>query len=143
MVDVYQPTNDPSTKAHSYDVNSLYPYSMKYFAMPVDTPKFFEGNILRINPEAFGVFEVEVKAPDNLKYPVLQTKVQINGNNTTIAPLGNWTGWYFSAEIFNAMKYGYVFKVLRGYLFEKNYVESFFKIHQNTYSFKIFLSNFL
>ena len=50
MVDVYKPTNDPNTKVFSYDVNSLYPFSMHSFAMPTGTPKLFEGEILRVNP---------------------------------------------------------------------------------------------
>nr|YP_010691085.1 DNA polymerase [Phellinus igniarius]WBU93186.1 DNA polymerase [Phellinus igniarius] len=122
MVDVYKPTNDPETKVNIYDVNSLYPYSMDHFAMPVGTPVFFEGDIFKVNPNAFGVFEVEVETPNNLKYPVLQVKVKTDKGDKTISPLGTWTGWYFSEEIFNAMKFGYKFKVLRGYLFEKGYI---------------------
>nr|YP_010697822.1 hypothetical protein P1S03_mgp23 [Porodaedalea chrysoloma]WCF76783.1 hypothetical protein [Porodaedalea chrysoloma] len=122
MVDVYKPTNEPDTKVFSYDVNSLYPFSMKEFPMPIGTPKYFEGDINKINPKAFGIFEVEVEAPINLYYPVLQTKVQTKNGNRTIAPLGNWTGWYFSAEIYNAMEYGYKFKILKGYLFEKGFI---------------------
>lgn len=119
MVDVYKPTNDANTKVNSYDVNSLYPFSMKEFNIPIGTPKYFEGDISLIDPKAFGIFEVEIETPTDLKYPVLQTKVQTDSGNRTIAPLGNWKGWYLSAEIYNAMEYGYKFKILRGYLFDK------------------------
>lgn len=42
----------------------------------------------------------------------------------TIAPTGNWTGVYFSEEIYNAIEYGYKFKVLRGYTFKQDYIFS-------------------
>ncbi len=137
MVDVYKPTNKPGTKVHSYDVNSLYPFSMFDFAMPVGKPIFFEGDIFRINPDAFGVFEVEVETPKYLKYPVLQTRIKTNNGERTVTPLGNWTGWYFSKEICNAMKFGYKFKVKKGYLFEKGYifkefVETIYKMKENS-----------
>ena len=95
MVDVYVPTNKPNVKVKSYDVNSLYPFSMKEFAMPVGTPVYFEGDISKIDSNAFGIFEVEVIAPNNLFYPVLQTKVKNYKGLNTLAPLGNWKGWYF------------------------------------------------
>ena len=95
MVDVYVPTNKPNVKVKSYDVNSLYPFSMKEFAMPVGTTVYFEGDISKIDSNAFGIFEVEVIAPNNLFYPVLQTKVKNYKGLNTLAPLGNWTGWYF------------------------------------------------
>lgn len=83
MVDVYKPTNTDGKPVYSYDVNSLYPFTMRDFPVPVGTPKFFEGDINKINPRAFGVFEVEVETPSNLYYAplpfgargVLQTKI--------------------------------------------------------------------
>nr|YP_010470518.1 hypothetical protein N4M07_mgp046 [Inonotus hispidus]UVF38006.1 hypothetical protein [Inonotus hispidus] len=137
MVDVYKLTNEPGTKVNSYDVNSLYPYSMFEFAVPVGKPIYFEGEILRILSDAFGVFEVEVETPTDLKYSVLQTKFKTDKGDKTISPLGTWTGWYFSEEIFNAIKFGYKFKVLRGYLFEKVYnfkdfVSKLYKIKENS-----------
>lgn len=137
MVDVYKPTNDNNTKVRSYDVNSLYPFSMKEFNIPVGSPKYFEGDISLINPNAFGIFEVEVETPTVLKYPVLQTKVHTDSGNRTIAPLGNWKGWYLSAEIYNAINYGYKFKILRGYLFDKGnifteFVDFLYKLKFNS-----------
>ena len=51
-------------------------------------------------------------------------RVKTKNGIRTISPKGNWTGVYLSEEIYNAMKYGYSFKVLRGYLFEKSYIFS-------------------
>jgi hypothetical protein len=54
--------------------------------------------------------------------PILQFKNR--GFYRTIAPVGNWTGWYFSEELYNALNYGYSYKILRGYTFKK---ENIFK----------------
>lgn len=54
---------------------------------------------------------------------MLQTKIRLkNGSTRTIAPIGNWSGHYFSDELYNSEKLGYKFKVKRGYLFEKGQV---------------------
>ena len=122
MVDVYKPRNIKGTKVNIYDVNSLYPSSMEQFAMPVGTPVYFEGDISKIDSRAFGVFEAEIIAPNNFNYPILQTKVNTLNGNKTLTPLGNWTGWYLSEELYNAMKYGYKIKINKGYLFEKGFI---------------------
>lgn len=119
-VDVYVPYGE---EVYRYDVNSLYPYIMKEFKMPVGSPIYFSGNIWELESKPYGFFNVEVTAPDNIKVPILQTRSKINNNTTrTISPLGNWTDMYFSEEIYNAMKYGYKFKVLSGYLFDSQYI---------------------
>lgn len=84
-VDVYKPYGK---NVYSYDVNSLYPNSMLENYMPVGVPIYFEGDILNINQDAFGFFEVEVTTPDNLYIPLLQTKLKINNFSKTISPLG-------------------------------------------------------
>jgi hypothetical protein len=133
-VDVFKPYGE---NIYHYDVNSLYPFVMKENLMPVGKPIYFEGDIFQYNKEAYGFFEVEVISPENLNYPILQTRIKINSTNKTISPIGNWKGVYFSEEIKNAIKYGYKFKILRGYLFEKldifsEYVDFLYKIKQNS-----------
>lgn len=105
-------------KIYRYDVNSLYPYVMKHFSMPVGNPIYFEGDISLIDSKAFGFFQVEVQSPKELKNPILQTTLGLS----TISPLATWTGIYSSEEIYNAMKYGYSFKIINGYLFDKAYI---------------------
>jgi hypothetical protein len=145
-VDVYKPRNDNEEKVHRYDVNSLYPYVMKDYYMPVGNPIYFEGNIELIGKysgynliedKPFGFFEVEVKAPKNINIPILQMKLKTGNGFRTIAPVGTWTGTYFSEEINNARNYGYEFKILRGYLFNKekiftNYVDFLYNIKVNS-----------
>jgi hypothetical protein len=87
-VDMYIPENTDNNKIYCYDVNSLYPYVMDQFDMPVGKPLYFEGDIRKIDPDAFGFFHCNIIAPDNLKHPILQTHVKTNGGIRTIPPLG-------------------------------------------------------
>jgi hypothetical protein len=87
-VDMYIPRLPKGEKMFCYDVNSLYPFIMKEFDMPVGKPIEFYGDIRNIDPNAFGFFYCKIIAPDNLKHPILQTHVKINNTNRTIAPLG-------------------------------------------------------
>lgn len=132
-VDVFKPSSivtDYSNnivainKLYRYDVNSLYPSVMKNYPMPSGTPIQFEGDILEVweeNSKPFGIFEVEVKSPENIKVPLLQTRLKLkNGSTNTVSPIGTWSGHYFSDELYNAAKFGYTYKVKRGYLFERS-----------------------
>nr|BAM29340.1 dnapol [Lentinula edodes] len=138
-VDVYKPSpfsssKDINSKIYRYDVNSLYPYVMKNYPMPVEKPIYFEGDIFILNninisslyqtDKPFGIFEVEIETPSNIKIPILQKRIKTNKGYRTIAPIGNWSGIYFSDELYNAQKYGYKFKVIRGYLFKKGNIFS-------------------
>ena len=132
--DVYKPWG---VNIYRYDVNSLYPYVMSEFPMPIDNITYFEGDITLINSEAFGFFECEVIPPDNLKRPLLQTKVKNNGELLTMAPLGKWTQVIFSGEINEYKKYGYSFKILRGYTYNKAiifapFINDLYSIKQNS-----------
>jgi DNA polymerase type B, organellar and viral len=88
-VDMYIPINDENTEIFAYDVNSLYPFVMEKFEMPIGKPIFFNGDIRKIDSNAFGFFYCEIIAPDNLEHPIIQTHVKINKGIRTIAPLGN------------------------------------------------------
>lgn len=55
-------------------------------------------------------------------FTILQTRVKTLSGYKTISPLGNWKGWYFSEELYNAAKFGYKFNILSGYLFDRGYV---------------------
>jgi hypothetical protein len=92
-VDVYKPRPEENEKVFRYDVNSLYPFVMKEKNMPIGNPIYFNGDILYVYDylgleRPFGFFEVEIKAPDNMKIPLLQTKIQTKSGFRTIAPLG-------------------------------------------------------
>lgn len=131
-VDVIIPKGED---VYRYDVSSLYPYVMKHFKMPVGEVRYFEGDPRHNTDKPFGVFEVEVEAPDHLKVPILQKRFKVNSTISTLSPLGKWKGTYFSEEIYNAEKYGYKFKIIKGYLFESavifsEYVDDLYALKQ-------------
>lgn len=118
-VDVYKPYGE---NLYCYDVNSLYPYIMKNYPMPTGNPVYFEGDILKYEDKPYGFFEVIVETPKDLKIPLLQKRIKTNNVNKTVTPLGNWKGNYLSNEIYEAMKLGYKFKILRGFLFKQEFI---------------------
>nr|AWA82154.1 hypothetical protein [Cantharellus cibarius] len=133
-VDVYKPSGN---NIYRYDVNSLYPFVMKTSPMPIGNISYFEGDITQINPQSFGIFEVEVTAPQNLHIPILQLRMHTQKGIHTVAPIGDWKGVYFSEEIKNAKIHGYTFKVIRGYTFDKgfifkDYVDFLYKLKVNS-----------
>jgi hypothetical protein len=118
-VDMYIPFNNENENLIALDVNSLYPYAMKEFDFPIGEPTYFQGDITLGNKDAFGIFHCEITSPKYLEHPILQTHVKTKAGIRTIAPLGNWNDWLTSPEIENARKFGYNFKILEGYTFQK------------------------
>jgi len=100
-----------------YDVNSLYAYSMRNNPMPLGNPIYFDGDIYKFIDNPFGVFKVKVIAPKEIKHPILQRRFKFKGVYSTISPVGSWEGVYFSEELKNALKYGYKFEVINGFIF--------------------------
>jgi len=132
-VDMYIPENLEGEEVFAYDVNALYPSQMKELDMPVGVPILFEGDIRNIDPNAFGFFYCKIKAPKELEHPIIQTHIKVNNVTSTIAPLGQWEDIIFSAEMDNAMKFGYEFEILWGYIFErknifKDYVDTLYQL---------------
>jgi DNA polymerase elongation subunit (family B) len=121
-VDMYIPYGE---NIYGYDINSLYPSVMSDFKFPIGTPTYFEGDILKTEPNAFGFFYVNIITPESMLHPILQIHHKTNDGVRTISPLGNFSGWFSpkgSEELYNAQKYGYTFEILRGYTFEKDYI---------------------
>jgi hypothetical protein len=87
-VDMYIPISKPGVKIKCLDVNSLYPSQMESRLMPIGFPTYFKGDILKIDPNAFGFFYCKIIAPDNIKHPILQTHVRTNNGTRTISPIG-------------------------------------------------------
>jgi hypothetical protein len=85
-VDVYKPYGET---VYVYDVNSLYPYVMKSFPMPIGQPTYFEGDINIKYKRPFGIFDVEITAPEDLNIPILQHRLKTINGHRTISPLGS------------------------------------------------------
>ena len=135
--DMFVPFNNHDEKVYAYDVNSLYPFAMKEFKMPVGNINYFEGNILEIDKNPFGFFEVDIISPD-INIPILPFKSFGKGHFSTIFPTGKWKGWYSSIEIFKAIELGYNINILRGYTFEKedifsDYINKLYEIKKNSH----------
>jgi hypothetical protein len=85
-VDVYIPHNRTDgffsnvkakfNKLYYYDVNSLYPSIMANNLMPIGLPKYFEGNIRTLEPNAYGFFYCKITSPDYLEHPILQRRIK-------------------------------------------------------------------
>ncbi len=112
-----------------YDVNSLYPFCM-LSDMPTGEGKWVDGSNINLN-SFFGFCKIIIhKVPENLKIPFLTIKDLELGH---IAPLGTWSGIYFSEEIKLAQTLGYKIEIIngikygRGELFSK-FVNKFYDL---------------
>jgi hypothetical protein len=85
---MYIPRPPKEIKIFGYDVNSLYPFVMKEFDMPTGKPVFFQGDIRKVDENAFGFFYCKIISPDNLKHPILQTHIKTKSGLRSVAPLG-------------------------------------------------------
>lgn len=111
--DVYKPRGE---NLFYYDINSLYPYVMKAFPMPVGKPKWV-GDLHSFNIEdLFGFIEAYVICPPSIHKPVLPYRDE---RGVLIFPTGKFIGVYFSEELKYAKSIGYKVIPISGYLYEK------------------------
>ena len=115
-----------------YDVNSLYPFVMKEFPMPVGTP--IKSFIMK--PEDFGVALAVVECPSSVKYPILPHR---SPTEKLTFPVGKWEGWYCTPELKKAKELGYKITIKYGYKFKKanlfsDYIDILYKVKQKAKS---------
>lgn len=112
-VDVYKPYGKD---LYYYDVNSLYPYVMKSFPMPIGKP-VWRKDLENVNLDTlFGFINAYIVCPKDIKKPVLPYK---DRDGTLVYPTGKFVGVYFSEELKYARSIGYEVVPISGYLFEK------------------------
>lgn len=46
------------------------------------------------------------------EHPILQRRIKTPNGLRTVAGLGSWSGWIYSAEMDNAIKLGYHFEII-------------------------------
>lgn len=97
-----------------YDVNSLYPYVMRKYPMPVGRPYLQE-----IKISDFGIVFAKVTCPKDLKIPLLCTKRE---DGKLIFPTGTFSGWFCTPELQKAKQIGYKIEIEHGYKFSKSYL---------------------
>lgn len=102
---------------YHYDVNSIYPFVIKNYDMPVGKFSQFDGNILETIDlkDFFGFARCLVTAPDSIKIPALSTSF----NNTRVFPEGQWLDYLTSETIKRFTELGYKFEILDGYITER------------------------
>ena len=128
-VEIFQLTGE---NLHYYDVNSLYPYVMKNFDMPVGIPvKNFCFTI-----DMFGIAYCEIETPQNIQIPVLPYKQKTKQGYKLVFPKGKFFGWYCTPELQKAQELGYKIKVFYGYEFQREklftkYVDQLYEIKEN------------
>lgn len=79
-----------------YDVNSIYPYCMRNFPIPIEYIGESE------NYRQFGFHKVSVSVPHDIEIPILPVKVK----DKLIFPTGVFTGTFFSEELKLAVSMG-------------------------------------
>jgi hypothetical protein len=100
-----------------YDVNSLYPFVMK-FIMPTKHLKTHR-DLKGVNIDNFfGFIKAKITVPKNIKHPCIPYRYR----DGTIYPHGTWTGIYFSEFLKANIKLGCIVEPISGEEFEGEYV---------------------
>ena len=112
--DVYKPLGE---NLFYYDVNSLYPYIMKSYPMPLGKPTW-HGNLQGEDLDnLFGFIEAYVECPITISRPFLPYRC--SRTNILLFPSGKFVGVYYSEELKYAREIGYKIIPISGYLFEQ------------------------
>jgi hypothetical protein len=136
-------------RAFKYDVNSLYPYVMCEEYYPIgqheysEDPEHLKREIERY--DHLGICEVSVRTPDKLDIPLLPVK----DDGKLIFPLGEWSGWYTSAEILKALELGYEIEYKKGFSWRKKarifepFVSKYYEIKRTSKGSKKLMAKYL
>ena len=89
------------SKGYLYDVNSLYPFIMRDYEMPIGKPNWIHKNFKDIN-EYFGFIDCTIEIPLDCQFPPLTIK----RDETLIQPVGVIRDFFFIEEIKNSLQYG-------------------------------------
>jgi hypothetical protein len=135
IVDVYRP--HLIGEGYYYDVNSLYPTAMCK-PMPVGAPTLVNLNIDEfLNGAFFGFVEATVKSPDISTPGGYIGLLPLKYNGRLICPGGIFTGFFFSEELYFALKNGYtLLSINLAYSFQRG-VNTFLGLIQTLNEMKV------
>lgn len=117
-----------------YDINSMYPFVMKYNLFPVSKPKKTNYYDIRDCIGKTGIIDVTVETLDGLDIPILPFH---RDDGKLIFPLGKWRGLYEFSFIEKCLEYGYHFKIHNAWEFDddylfKGYIDHFYSLKNNS-----------
>ena len=114
-------------QVYVYDINSLYPYAMKTFPVPVGLPTYTK----KFRPDKYGFYRIKFSQSNTNIPPILWMKTR---NGLEFVYEGE--GTFYQAEVELAMKYGVNIEVLEGFVFHKaeylfsDFVDHFYSLRQ-------------
>lgn len=105
-----------NAKLYLYDVNSLYPYSMKNVFPDPNSLRITYKNTQQYILDYHGISRVKIQTPLNIDYPFLPVRTK----DKLIFPLGTFEGWYTHIELRKALELGYkIVKVMETHYYKK------------------------
>lgn len=149
IVDVYKPY---LKDGYHYDINSLYPFIMMNYDMPVGVGKLSTDSNFLQSDAFFGFLDVTVVYLSFDKTSNIPFLPFFDENKGLLSAKGIWRGTYFSEEIKYAKKLGYLIIYHKGLSYErgkifKNFVKTIYDIrlkNRNTpleYTTKLILNS--
>ena len=113
-----------------YDINSLYPFCMRNFEMPVGIPMIVHGNPLK---EGISFCEAIVNIPESISVPPLPFRMKLKSGSKLVFPVGKIKGVWDRLELENAERMGCTVKHIKSLCFSgdmifKDYVDRWYKI---------------
>lgn len=130
VVDVYKPILN---NGYHYDINSLYPFVMKEYDMPIGEGVFIDNFDTFDFDSFFGFLDVTIFFYSLNISSTIPSLPFYHKEKGLICPKGTWRGTYFSEELKYAKKQGYIIKVHRALSFKrgklfKKFVEYIYEI---------------
>lgn len=106
----------PKKQYKYFDINSLYPATMKY--RPFPNPNTMKIGV-DLKKEGLTYCEIDCFKPKGIlaKYPLLPCRT----DTKLLFPLGIFKGWHSNVELRKAIELGYNVKPIKGYYYERNF----------------------
>jgi len=131
LKDIYKSMDD---YIFNGDVSSLYPTAMVKYEYPVGTSKWVDEADIDIHNLKIGIYECEIECNKDLIVPILPEKTEAGGIAWNLM---DKKGIYTSADLDNAVKYGYTIKRITKGLVWEGKGDVFTEYINKTYKLKV------